>query len=119
MNKIILILAAALGLLLAGCAGAPSILGGSPSASALSYTPGQELSVQPGTVVAVQPVILSGPGHEPGVQITVAMDGGGDFPITQAADMPLTVAVGERVAVVGGVGMLARVFPLQAQGSQP
>ena len=118
MNKIILILAAALGLLLAGCAGAPSILGGSPSASALSYTPGQELSVQPGTVVAVQPVILSGPGHEPGVQITVAMDGGGDFAITQASDVGLHV--GQRVEVVGGYGMLARVFPLHAsQGSQP
>ena len=112
MKKIFIIAAAAMAVLLAGCAGVPPMLGGSPSASALS--------AQPGTVVAVQPVILSGPGHEPGVQITIAMDGGGDFPITQAADMPLTVAVGERVAVVGGVGMLARVFPLHAsQGSQP
>ena len=113
MNKIILILAAALGLLLAGCAGVPPMLGVSPSASALS--------AQPGTVIAVERVILSGPGHEPGVQITVKMDGGGNFPITQADDVPLTVAVGDRVAVVGGVGMLARVLPMQAspQSSQP
>lgn len=171
MNKIILVIAAGLAALLTGCAGVPPMLGGAPSASALSYTPGQAqqaLAVQLGTVVSMQPVTISGPSSatdsggvlgalaggyvgsrigngngskvaaalgaiaggiggeaatnaaykQAGVQITVAMDGGGDFAVTQANDVPL--AVGERVEVVGGVGMLARVFPLQAsQGSKP
>ncbi|MHB1669242.1 glycine zipper 2TM domain-containing protein [Thiomonas sp.] len=63
MNKIILIAAAAFGLLLlTGCAGVPPIMGGSPSASALSYTPGQAQqaqAVQLGTVVAVQPITIA------------------------------------------------------------
>ncbi|SCC95248.1 putative lipoprotein pcp [Thiomonas sp. X19] len=171
MNKIILIVAAALGLLLTGCAGVPPMLGGSPSASALSYTPGQAQQVQAvqlGTVVSVQPITISAPGgattpggllgalaggfigsrigngngskvaavlgaiaggiggeaatnaayKQRGVQITVAMDGGGNFAVTQAADVQLYV--GERVEVVGGYGQPARVLPLQAtQGSKP
>lgn len=171
MKKIFIIAAAAMAVLLTGCAGVPPILGGSPSASALSYTPSQAqqaISVQFGTVVAIQPVIISGPssattlggalgalaggyvgsriGHgngskvaavagaiaggiggeaatgaayrQRGMQITVHMDGGGDFAITQASDVGLHV--GQRVEVVGGYGMLARVFPLHAsQGSQP
>ena len=173
MKKIFIIAAAAMAVLLTGCAGVPPALGGSPSASALSYAPSQAQQAQQvmlGTVVSVQPITISGPSSatapggllgalaggyvgsrigngngskvaavlgaigggiageaatnaaykQPGVQITVRMDGGGDFAVTQAADVPLTVAVGERVEVVGGYGQLARVFPLQAsQGSQP
>ena len=62
MNKITLILAAAFGLLLTGCAGVPPMLGGSPSASALTYTPGQAQQAQQvmlGTVVAVQPIAIA------------------------------------------------------------
>lgn len=171
MNKLFTILAAALGLLLAGCAGVPPMFGGSPSASALSYTPGQAQqaeAVQLGTVVAVQPVTISAPGgattpggllgalaggfigsrigngngskvaavagaigggiggeaasnaayKQAGEQVTVKMDDGGSFAITQAADVPLTI--GERVQVIGGYGQPARVLPMPAtsQGSQ-
>ncbi|MDE2129516.1 MAG: glycine zipper 2TM domain-containing protein [Betaproteobacteria bacterium] len=171
MNKLFIVIAAAFGLLLTGCAGVPPMLGGSPSASALSYTPGQAQqaqAVQLGTVIAVQPVTISAPSaattpggllgalaggfigsrigngngskvaavagaiaggiggeaatdaayKQAGVQVTVMMDGGGDFAITQANDVPLIV--GERVEVIGGYGQPARVLPLQAtQGSQP
>ena len=169
MKKIFIIAAAAMAVLLTGCAGVPPMLGGAPSASALSYTPGQAqqaISVQFGTIIAVQPVTISAPGgattpggllgalaggfigsrigngngskvaavagaiagglggeaatnaayRQAGVQVTVRMDGGGDFAVTQANDVPLTV--GERVEVTGGYP--ARVLPLQAtQGSQP
>lgn len=163
MNK--LIIPAILATLLAGCAGVPPILGGSPSASALSYTPGQAQqaqSVQLGTVIALQPVTISGPSSattlggalgalaggyvgsrigngngskvaavagaiagglggeaatsgaykQAGVTVTVKMDGGGNFAVTQAVDVPLTI--GERVEVVGGYGQLARVLPMPA-----
>ncbi|MHB1700898.1 MAG: outer membrane lipoprotein [Acidobacteriaceae bacterium] len=43
-----------------------------------------------------------------GVQVSVKMDGGGVFAVTQAADVPLTI--GERVEVVGGYP--ARVLPM-------
>ncbi|SCC94946.1 putative lipoprotein pcp [Thiomonas sp. X19] len=52
-----------------------------------------------------------------GVQVTVKMAGGGDFAVTQAADVPLTV--GERVEVVGGYGQLARVLPMPATEQRP
>lgn len=47
-----------------------------------------------------------------GVQVSVKMDGGGVFAVTQADDVPLTI--GERVEVVGGYGQLARVLPMPA-----
>ena len=45
-----------------------------------------------------------------GMQITVHMDGGGDFAVTQADDVPFKV--GERVEVIGGYGQPARVLPI-------
>ncbi|SCC94447.1 putative lipoprotein pcp [Thiomonas sp. X19] len=59
----------------------------------------------------------SGAYKQSGVQVTVKMDGGGDFAVTQAADVPLTV--GERVEVVGGYGQIARVLPMPATEQRP
>ena len=64
MKKIFIIAAAAMAVLLTGCAGVPPALGGSPSASALSYAPSQAQQAQQvmlGTVVSVQPITISGP----------------------------------------------------------
>ena len=59
----------------------------------------------------------SGAYKQAGVTVTVKMDGGGDFAVTQANDVPL--AVGQRVEVVGGYGQLARVLPMPATEQRP
>ena len=163
MKKIFIIAAAATAVLLTGCAGVPPMFGGTPSSSALNYTPGQAQqaqAVQLGTVVSVQPITISAPStsampggllgalaggfvgsrvgqgngskvgavlgaigggiageaatseayKQAGVQVTVRMDGGGDFAVAQADDVPLKV--GERVEVIGGYGQPARVLPI-------
>ena len=64
MKKIFIIAAAATAVLLTGCAGVPPMFGGTPSSSALNYTPGQAQQAQQvmfGTVLAVQRVTIGAP----------------------------------------------------------